>query len=54
MRLTMERRVLDDSNLMIAPQKGNKIGAAALELLSVTDADADNVWIPSLQRIPDI
>jgi hypothetical protein len=54
MRLTMELRIMGDSNLIMAPQNGNIHGTASIEVLSVPDAVSDDVWGPFLQRVADL
>lgn len=54
MRLTMELRIMGDSNLLMAPQYGNKHGTASIEVLSVPDVVADDEWNPFLQRVADL
>jgi len=53
MRLTMELRIMGDSNLIMAPQSGNTHGTASIEVLSIPDAVSDDEWIPFLQRVSD-
>ncbi|XMA19599.1 hypothetical protein WAI453_012390 [Rhynchosporium graminicola] len=54
MRLTMELRIMGDSNIILAPQRGNKFGTASIEVLSIPDAVTDNEWQPFLQRVSDL
>ena len=54
MRLTMELRIMGDSNLIMAPQRGNKHGTASIEVLSVPDAVSDDEWVPFLQKVADL
>lgn len=54
MRLTLELRIMGDSNIIMAPQTGNKFGTASIEVLSIPDAVTDNEWVPFLQRVSDL
>jgi len=50
----MELRIMGDSNLIMAPQRGNKHGTASIEVLSVSDVVSDDEWVPFLQRVTDL
>ncbi|KAI9641120.1 hypothetical protein NHQ30_010550 [Ciborinia camelliae] len=54
MRLTLELRIMGDSNLLMAPQRGNTWGTASIEVLSVPDAVTDEEWAPFLQQVVDL
>ncbi len=54
MRLTLELRIMGDSNIIMAPQNGNTFGTASIEVISIPDAVTDNEWIPFLQRVTDL
>ncbi|KUJ24026.1 uncharacterized protein LY89DRAFT_572706 [Mollisia scopiformis] len=54
MRLTMEMRIMGDSNLIMAPQSGNRWGTASIEVLSIMDAVGDDEWVPFLQQVADL
>ncbi|KAH6666590.1 hypothetical protein B0J14DRAFT_603935 [Halenospora varia] len=54
MRLTLELRIMGGSDLIMAPQRGNKFGTASIEILSVPDADSDGVWKSFLQKVADL
>lgn len=54
MRLTMELRIMGDSNLIMAPQHGNRHGTASIEVLSIPDAVTDGEWGGFLQRVADL
>lgn len=54
MRLTMEMRIMGDSDLIMAPQNGNKHGTASIEVLTIPDSVTDNEWVPFLQRVADL
>lgn len=53
MRLTLELRIMADSDMIMAPQRGNKHGTASIEVLSIPDAVSDGEWQPFLQVIAD-
>ena len=44
MRLTLELRIMGNSDILMAPQHGNKFGTASIEILSIPDAMADREW----------
>lgn len=54
MRLTLEMRIMGGSDLIMAPQHGNRWGTASIEVLSIMDAVGDNEWLPFLQRVADL
>ncbi|KAE8447628.1 hypothetical protein EG329_010599 [Mollisiaceae sp. DMI_Dod_QoI] len=54
MRLTMEMRIMGNSELIMAPQRGNEWGTASIEVLSIMDAVSDDEWVPFLQRVADL
>ncbi|KAM0141342.1 hypothetical protein ACHAP3_002204 [Botrytis cinerea] len=54
MRLTLELRIMGDSNLIMAPQRGNRWGTASIEILSVPDAVRDEEWLPFCQEVVDL
>jgi hypothetical protein len=54
MRLTMELRIMGDSNLIMAPQNGNVHGTASIEVLSIPDVVSDGEWQAFLQRVADL
>ncbi|KAH7417155.1 hypothetical protein BKA64DRAFT_701940 [Cadophora sp. MPI-SDFR-AT-0126] len=54
MRLTLELRIMGDSNIIMAPQNGNTFGTASIEVISIPDAVTDNEWVPFLQRVADL
>jgi hypothetical protein len=53
MRLTLELRIMADSDMIMAPQRGNKHGTASIEVLSIPDAVSDGEWQPFLQLLVD-
>ncbi|KAB8302050.1 hypothetical protein EYC80_005502 [Monilinia laxa] len=54
MRLTLELRIMGDSDLILAPQRGNRWGTASIEILSVPDAVTDEEWAPFCQEVVDL
>ncbi|KAA8577221.1 hypothetical protein EYC84_007212 [Monilinia fructicola] len=54
MRLTLELRIMADSDLILAPQRGNRWGTASIEILSVPDAVTDEEWAPFCQEVVDL
>lgn len=53
LRIALELRIMGDSSVIMAPQRGNKFGTASIEIASSMAAVADNTWIPYAQRITD-
>lgn len=51
MRIAMELRIMGDSDIIMAPQRGNKFGTASIEVVSSMAAVADGSWDPYAQRI---
>ena len=45
---------MGDSNLIMAPQRGNRWGTASIEILSVPDAVRDEEWLPFCQEVVDL
>ncbi|OWP06987.1 hypothetical protein B2J93_7721 [Marssonina coronariae] len=43
-----------NSNVIMAPQQGNTLGTASIEVISIPDAVTDNEWVPFLQRLADL
>lgn len=54
MRLTLEMRIMGGSDLIMAPQSGNRWGTASIEVLSIMDAVSDDEWFPFMQRVADL
>jgi hypothetical protein len=54
MRLLLEMRVMADSNLIMAPQYGNKFGTCSIEVLSIPDVMKDGEWQRFKQAVLDI
>ncbi|KAF2842030.1 hypothetical protein M501DRAFT_927792 [Patellaria atrata CBS 101060] len=53
MRLTLELRIMGGSDILLAPQRGNRHGTASIEVLSLPDAVADEEWSVFCQRLAD-
>ncbi|KAJ9668811.1 hypothetical protein H2201_001057 [Coniosporium apollinis] len=54
MRLTLELRIMGGSDMLMAPQKGNDLGTASIEVLSIPDAVADDEWRDFIQKVSDL
>lgn len=54
MRLSLEMRIMADSNLIMAPQAGNSFGTVSIEVLSIPNAVEDGEWGPFAQAVTDI
>lgn len=54
MRLTLELRIMGGSDIILAPQKGNSYGTAAIEVISLPDAVSDGEWMHFLQQVSDL
>ncbi|KAF2144536.1 uncharacterized protein K452DRAFT_245458 [Aplosporella prunicola CBS 121167] len=54
LRLTLELRITGGSDMLMAPQQGNALGTASIEVLTVPDAVSDNEWREFMQRVADI
>ncbi|KAF7502144.1 hypothetical protein GJ744_006980 [Endocarpon pusillum] len=54
MRLTLELRIMADSDMILAPQRGNKHGTASIEVLSIPDSVTDGEWIDFIQKVSDL
>lgn len=54
MRLTLELRIIGGSDILMAPQKGNHIDTASIEVLSIPDAVADDEWNGFCQRVAEM
>ncbi len=52
MRLTLELRIMGGSDLLMAPQAGNKL-TASIEVLTVPDAQHDGEWEAFKQAVCD-
>jgi hypothetical protein len=53
MRLTVEMRIMGDSEMIMAPQYGNKFGTCAIEVLTLSSTPRDE-WKAYLQEITSI
>ena len=52
LRLALELRVTGDSDIIMAPQHGNKLGTLAIEILSFSTVGSE-VWLSFMQEITD-
>jgi hypothetical protein len=52
MRLTMEMRIMADSNVIMAPERGNHLGTCSIEILTPVNVDKQ-AWQGFLQEILD-
>jgi hypothetical protein len=53
MRLTLEMRIMGNSELIMAPQRGNKWGTVSIEVLSILDVPQKE-WVGFLQKVADL
>lgn len=53
MRIALEMRIMADSDMIMAPQKGNTFGTASIEVLTTMPAVAEGVWSPFAQKVAD-
>ena len=53
MRLTLELRIMGGSDILMAPQRGNDLGTASIEILTVPGAVPDQ-WEKFKQEVADI
>ncbi|ERF72014.1 hypothetical protein EPUS_08408 [Endocarpon pusillum Z07020] len=53
-RLTLELRIMADSDMILAPQRANKHGTASIEVLSIPDSVTDGEWIDFIRRVTDL
>ncbi|MCJ1290300.1 hypothetical protein MMC34_001836 [Xylographa carneopallida] len=51
MRLTLELRIMGGSDTLMAPQRGNNLGTASIEVLTVPDAVTDGEWQSFCQKV---
>ncbi|KAL3472464.1 hypothetical protein BJX99DRAFT_262252 [Aspergillus californicus] len=54
MRVTLELRIMGGSDVLMAPQRGNNLGTASIEVLTIPDAVADNEWINFIQKVCEL
>ena len=52
MRTTLEMRIMGDSDVILAPQRGNTFGTCAIEVLTTAHTPEDE-WISFLQQLTD-
>jgi D-arabinono-1,4-lactone oxidase len=54
LRLCMELRIMRDSDVLMAPQRGNgALGTASIEVLTLPDAVTDDEWSTFVQKVCD-
>ncbi|KAI4742303.1 hypothetical protein E4T50_07293 [Aureobasidium sp. EXF-12298] len=53
MRLAMDMRITGDSNIIMAPQRGNSHGTVAIEVGSITDTVTEEEWQTFCQGFVD-
>jgi len=53
MRIALEMRIMGNSEMIMAPQNGNKFGTASIEVASSMSAMADGSWGPYVQKVAD-
>jgi hypothetical protein len=53
MRLTLEMRIMGGSDVIMAPQRGNTLGTASIEILTLPDAVTDDEWTSFSQLVCD-
>lgn len=55
LRLCLELRIMADSDLVMAPQRGNvrkgRHGTASIEILTIPDAVDDREWLPFVEKV---
>ncbi|KAF2746840.1 hypothetical protein M011DRAFT_67900 [Sporormia fimetaria CBS 119925] len=54
MRLALEMRIMSNSDLYLAPQRGNDLGTLSIEVLTLPDAVTDDEWQGFAQRVVDL
>jgi hypothetical protein len=54
MRLAMDMRIIGDSDIIMAPQRGNSHGTIAIEIGSVTDTVTEDEWHAFCQSFVDV
>ncbi|KAF2495420.1 hypothetical protein BU16DRAFT_510261 [Lophium mytilinum] len=54
MRLTLELRIMGGSDVLMAPQRGNDLGTASIEILTLPDAVTDDEWMGFSQKVCDL
>ncbi len=53
LRLTLELRIMGGSNIIMAPQYGNDLGTASIEILTSLDTVNDDIWSDFCQKVYD-
>jgi hypothetical protein len=53
MRMPLEMRIMADSNVIMAPQRGNIYGTCAIEVLTLQANADDNGWSKFAQKVID-
>jgi hypothetical protein len=53
MRLVLELRIMNGSDIIMAPSRGNSLGTACIEVLSLPDSVTDGEWLPFIQEVVD-
>ena len=54
MRLTLELRIMGGSSILMAPQYGNDLGTASIEILTVPDSVSDGEWQGFCQKVYEL
>ena len=54
MRLALEMRIMAGSDIIMAPQRGNDLGTASIEILTLPDAVTDDEWHEFAQKVVDM
>ncbi|TKA64912.1 hypothetical protein B0A49_09681 [Cryomyces minteri] len=54
MRLTLELRIMGGSDILMAPQRGNGLGTASIEVLTIPDAVEDGEWQEFTVKVADL
>ena len=52
MRMPLEMRIMGGSDIIMAPQRGNKLGTCAIEVLTLHSAR--DIWRPFAQEVLDV
>jgi hypothetical protein len=53
MRFVLEMRIMNGSDMIMAPQRGNDLGTASIEVLTLPDSVTDDEWQPFIQEVTD-
>jgi hypothetical protein len=54
MRIALEMRIMNGSDVLMAPQKGNDLGTLSIEILTLPDAVTDDEWHTFGQKVIDM